>query len=865
MHPVVPPSLTSAFPLARPPTVLTRDDILQRFLDYVDSRGIVLYEAQEKAILELLEGANVILKTPTGSGKSLVATALHYASLCQGGRSAYTSPIKALVNEKFLALCQDFGPEAVGISTGDATVNKDAPILCCTAEVLANMALCEGPELNLHAAILDEFHFYSDRERGVAWQIPLLTLPQVRFLLLSATLGDTAFFEREITRLTSAPTVTVVSDQRPVPLHYEYTEEAMDVLVQLLQQKNRLPAYFVHPSQRSACASAQSLMSLELCSRTEKDKLVRHLEEVRFDSPFGHEMKKYLRHGIGLHHAGLLPKYRVLVEKLARLNLLKIICGTDTLGVGVNVPIRSVIFTSLSKFDGQKMRIMPVRDFHQIAGRAGRRGFDEEGFVIAMAPEHVIENRKEERKARENPTRAKKAVKHQAPEGFVHWDEKTFRKLVAAAPEPLTSSFKLGHGLLLSVLSRRGDGCRAMRQLIADCHEPARAKPELRRRAFALFRSLVEKRIVEILPQPEPSGRKVRLHVELQEDFSLHQTLSLFLVDTVRVLSADDPEYAYKVLALCESVLENPEVILRQQVDKLKAELLREMKTQDIPYEERMARLEEVERPKPYGDFIYGAFNAFAEKYPWVGKDNIQPKSIGLAMYERYLGFADYVRELDLQRAEGILLRHLTALYKTLSQTVPESCRTEEIENMLVYFEDLVRGVDSSLLEEWEFLRHPEKVLLMSADKMSGPRPLPPLDPIRQRNELERMIRHGIFQFLRPLSFRDFKTALATLDRLSALSVSEAGEGHRTWTIEGLEKLLHPYFEEGKTIRLDPAARHARNTRLAENPFRRTWEVRQTLVDREESNTYALLFTVDLEATCRSRQVRLQLEGLERF
>ncbi len=183
--------------------------LLGAFLAYAESKGLGLYPAQEEAILELFEGKNVILNTPTGSGKSLVASAMHFGALAAGRRSVYTCPIKALVNEKWMALCREFGPEQVGLSTGDATVNRDAPILCCTAEILANMALCEGPEANVFDVVMDEFHYYADRERGFAWQVPLLALPQTRFLLMSATLGDTGFFETELTRLNGKPTVTV--------------------------------------------------------------------------------------------------------------------------------------------------------------------------------------------------------------------------------------------------------------------------------------------------------------------------------------------------------------------------------------------------------------------------------------------------------------------------------------------------------------------------------------------------------------------------------------------------------------------------------------------------------------------------------
>src|SRR6266478_5827281 len=221
----------------------SNDVLLGRFLEYTESKRLKLYPEQESAILELFEEKNVILNTPTGSGKSLVAAALHFKAIAQGKRSIYTCPIKALVNEKWLALCREFGPENVGLSTGDASVNRDAPILCCTAEVLANIALREGARANVGSVIMDEFHYYADRERGVAWQVPLLALPQARFLLMSATLGDTAFFQEELVRLNGRPTITIASKDRPVPLDFAYSELPLATTLESLVSQNKAPVY----------------------------------------------------------------------------------------------------------------------------------------------------------------------------------------------------------------------------------------------------------------------------------------------------------------------------------------------------------------------------------------------------------------------------------------------------------------------------------------------------------------------------------------------------------------------------------------------------------------------------------------------
>jgi superfamily II RNA helicase len=804
------------------------DVVLEQFLEAVRVRGLELYPEQEEAILELYAGRNVVLNTPTGSGKSLVATAVHARALAAGERSVYTCPIKALVNEKFLTMCRDFGPEHVGMMTGDATVNPGAPILCCTAEILANIALARGAQADLRVVVMDEFHYYGDATRGYAWQVPLLTLPQCRFLLMSATLGDTRFFERELTRLTGAPSVTVRSDRRPVPLEFEYSETPLLERVAALLETKQAPVYLVYFTQRAASEAAQSWMSLNVTSREEKDALAAALEGVRFNSPYGKDMKRWLRHGIGVHHAGLLPKYRILVEQLAQRGLLKLICGTDTLGVGINVPIRTVVFTQLWKYDGQKAAVLAVRDFRQIAGRAGRRGYDDKGLVVVQAPEHVIENRRAEEKAAADPKKKKRLVKQSAPPGVIGWDARTFERLMTAPTEELSSRFEVSHGLLLLVLSRDADGCRAMQRLIRDSHETAHKQRALRRKAWQLFRSLLERKIVEWVP-PQPSGRKLRVNVELQDDFSLHRTLSLYLIDTLARLDRESPDYALDVLTLCESIVEDPEQILRKQVDRLKTERLIELKEAGVPYEERMERLEEVEHPKPLREFLYETFNAFAAAHPWVGTDNVRPKSIAREMYERYVSFADYIKTYGLQRSEGLLLRHLSQVWKVLSQTVPEGFKTEPVTEMEDYFRALIHGIDSSLLEEWERLRDPAFVAAEAADQPDRPRTL---DITRDRAGFTKLVRLTILGFLQEVAARD---AEAAAERVGA-------------TPRQVEDAFAAYTAERERFRLDPEGRAAKHTHVDESDDG-LWRVAQVLVDPAEANDWEARFEVDLAAS----------------
>jgi superfamily II RNA helicase len=812
------------------------DVLLDRFLDYTAGQRFQLYPAQESAILELFEEKNVILNTPTGSGKSLVATALHFQAIAKGKRSIYTCPIKALVNEKFMALCREFGPDNVGLSTGDASVNRDAPILCCTAEILANIALREGAAANVQDVVMDEFHYYADRERGVAWQVPLLTLPQARFLLMSATLGDTTFFVEELTRLTGRPTVAVTSTDRPVPLEHAFSELPLAKTLETLVADGKAPVYVVHFTQLEAAQSAQDFTSINVCSRDEKAAIANTLEGFKFTSPYGPEIKKWLRHGIGLHHAGLLPKYRVLVEQLAQKGLLKVICGTDTLGVGINVPIRTVLFTRLCKYDGQKTGILSARDFHQIGGRAGRKGFDDKGWVVAQAPEHVIENLKlAEKSARDG----KKTVKRQPPEkNFVNWDKNTFARLIAAPPERLISRFQVTHGMLLNVLSRKGDGCAAMQKLIRDCHETPKAKKAHVQRAWQLFRSLIDRKIVEFIPKTE-DGSYLRVNVDLQEDFSMDQVLSLYLLDTVPQMDPQAPDFALVLLTLVESILEDPDIILRKQLDKVKDQKMAEMKMEGIEYDQRMEELEKLEHPKPNREFVYSTFNAFAARHPWVGQENIRPKSIVREMFEEFRSFSDYIKLYELQRAEGVLLRHLNSVFKVLAQTVPDAAKNDQVREMELYLGTMIKQVDSSLLDEWEKMRDPNYRPGASKEVRPPGAEEAAADITRDVKAFTAAIRNRIFTFLRGLVIEDYEQAVANLN-------SPLDADGQPWTAVRLKALMEAYQVEHDHLCLDPNARNVRHTYVTAADDKKSWRVQQMLVDPEGDNDWVAEFAVDL-------------------
>ncbi len=826
------------------------DAVLDGFQRYVAELGLDLYPAQEESIVDVLVGNHVIVNTPTGSGKSLVAAAAHFAALADGRRSVYTAPIKALVSEKFFDLCRQFGSERVGMITGDAAVNPDAPIICCTAEILANWALRDGSATPVDVAIVDEFHYYGDPQRGWAWQVPLLELPQTQFVLMSATLGNVAAIAEDLTRRSGRETSTVVSATRPVPLDFEYRTTTLHNSVSELLAAGKAPAYLVHFTQKDATEAAQNYLALDPLSKTEKAAVRDAIGGFRFDSPIGKDLRRFVTAGIGVHHAGLLPKYRLLVEKLAQDGLLKIICGTDTLGVGVNVPIRTVLFTQLSKYDGVSVRILSNREFAQIAGRAGRRGFDDRGDVWVQAPPHVVENLRLEEKAAAASGSKRKVVKKKPPErGYAHWTEDTFHKLVNGQPEPLRSHFRVNHQMVMTLLDRPAhdgvDGCRAVRHILSDNHEPRARQRAHIRRAISIYRSLVAAELLEFPEHPDEWGRRVRVKIDLQDEFALHQPLSLWAVEAIGRLPVRDVDDgvagALDVLTIIESVQENPGVVLAAQVERARTDLLAEMKAAGVEYEERMERLSKVEHPKPNREWIYADFDEFRTRHPWVGQDNVAPKAIAREMFERAMTFGEYIQDYRLKRSEGVLLRYLSDVYKGLIQNVPDSMNSEGLDDVVTWLGAVVRDVDSSLIDEWERLLHP--------DPDTGP-VRPPIGEgersiVDDHRAFGVMVRNRVYDWVQRLARR------GGYDEI----VADAADRERWASGEDVIEAMAPFREEFGDVLLDGDARSGALFRYD----RATGRVVQILRDHEGSNEWRIVADVDVAASRTEGRVVLRL------
>ncbi|MDQ1672462.1 MAG: hypothetical protein QOC98_1024 [Frankiaceae bacterium] len=805
------------------------DELFGAISDWATRQGLTLYPAQQEALIEIVTGSNVIVSTPTGSGKSLIAVGAHFAALAEGRRSFYTAPTKALVSEKFFALIEVFGAERVAMLTGDVSVNAHAPIVCCTAEILANLALRGGPDADVGQVVMDEFHYYADPERGWAWQVPLLELPQAQFVLLSATLGDVSRFEKELTDRTGRPTTTVSGAERPVPLFYAFALKPLHETVEELLYTGQAPIYVVHPTQAGAAEHASALMSINMCSREEKDAIATAIGRFRFSAGFGRILSRLVRHGIGVHHAGMLPKYRRLVETLAQRGLLKVICGTDTLGVGINVPIRTVVITSLSKYDGTKVRLLSVREFHQIAGRAGRAGYDTAGRVVVQAPEHVIDNEKALAKAGDDPKKRRKVVRKKPPEGMVSWGAPTYERLVAGEPETLTSHFRMSTSMVLNLLARPGDVRVAVEELVTATAETEDTQQRQLAEAEEILGSLETAGIVERLAEPDRAGRTMRLTVDLQPDFALNQPLSQFALAAIELLDRESPTYVVDVVSVIEATLENPRQILSAQRNRARGEAVAAMKAEGIEYEARMELLEDVTHPKPLETMLEGAFAIYREGHPWVADFELAPKSVVREMFEQAMNFADYVQFYGLARSEGVVLRYLADASRALRQTVPEDARTEELEDLLAWLSELVRQIDSSLLDEWERLMNPEEAATETS--VLDERPPPVTANVRAFRVL---VRNALFRRVE-LAARKQWLALGELD-------GEDGFDAHAWAAA-----LAPYFEEFDEIGTGPDARGPALLLLDQQPGR--WTARQIFDDPAGAHDWGFSAEIDLAAS----------------
>lgn len=823
---------------SEPEPWLKADQAFERFLEWMGSRGIELWEHQEEALMDLAAGNHVILGTPTGSGKSLVALGMLFMGMAQGKRSYYTAPIKALVSEKFFDLVQVLGRENVGMITGDTHINTSAPVICCTAEILANDALREGEDTDVGCVAMDEFHFFADPDRGWAWQVPLLTLPHTQFMLMSATLGDVSAIAASLRKHTDSDVDLVVDAPRPVPLSYDYVKTPLEGTVELAMRNNEAPLYIVHFSQDAALSTAQSLANFGIATKEQREQIKEMARGTHFTTAFGKILKRLLSCGVGVHHAGMLPRYRLLVEKLAQQGLLPVICGTDTLGVGINVPIHTVVLTALTKFDGYKMRRLRAREFHQIAGRAGRSGFDTEGMVIAEAPEYEIENAKLLLKAGDDPKKLRKIKKKKPPEGFVTWNEQTFQRLIETQPETLKPRLRITHSMVLSMVEQGGDARARVSELIAKSLQTDEEKLKLNVRADEIFATLIDSGVVvrtEVPPAPDAPADALpevdyALTVDLPEDFALDQPLSPFLLAALELLDPESDTYTFDLISMVEATLEDPKQVLRAQERAARSRAMAEMKADGIDFEERKERLQDVTYPKPLEDLLDTAFATYCAEVPWANDYELSPKSVLRDMLEGANDFKGYIQKLNIARSEGILLRYLAEAFRSLDRTVPVAKRNEQLEDIISWLGFMVRSVDSSLVDEWEAAGDP------AALDMAPPSAADQV--VADRRGVTLLVRNALIR----------RVTLAARERYDQLGELDTDFG---MTATRWERVLDAYHEQHEEILTDADARSSAMLSIdeADEQAAHVWHVHQIFADEDGDHDFGIMADLDLDAT----------------
>lgn len=851
----------------------TADEAFERFLGWCDERGIELWEHQEEALMDLAAGDHVILGTPTGSGKSLVALGMLFLGMAQGRRAYYTAPIKALVSEKFFDLVEVLGRDNVGMITGDTHINTQAPVICCTAEILANQALREGEDTDVGVVAMDEFHYFADPDRGWAWQVPLLTLPHTQFMLMSATLGDVTQIADALEERTGRIVDRVTDAPRPVPLAYEYVDTALEGTVELALRRDEAPLYIVHFSQDAALATAQSLANFGIATKEQREAVKEAAKGTRFTTAFGKILKRLISNGVGVHHAGMLPRYRLLVERLAQQGLLPVICGTDTLGVGINVPIHTVVLTALTKFDGYKMRRLRAREFHQIAGRAGRAGFDTEGMVIAEAPEYEIENAKLIAKAGDDPKKLRKLKKKKPPEGFVTWNKQTFERLCEAVPETLKPRLRITNSMVLSMVERGGDARARVSELIEASLQTPEEKLKLEARASEIFATLIDTGVVVREEAPggvdapsdtdAPSGAgtssgvdapdgadapgdtsaptdaaprvEYSLTVDLPEDFALDQPLSPFLLAALELLDPESETYTFDLISMVEATLEDPKQVLRAQERQARDAAMAAMKADGVEYEERLERLQDITYPKPLEDLLDAAFAQYCTKVPWAADYELSPKSVLRDMLESAADFKGYIQKLGIARSEGILLRYLAEAFRSLDRTVPLEKRNDQLNDIISWLGFVVRSVDSSLVDEWA-----------AAGEEAAFDAAPPSGAdvvVADRRGMTLLVRNALFR----------RVSLAARER-----ADELGELDEAWGMGELRwrRALEAFFEAHEELLVDGDARSTAFFTIDESDELKpaaegghAWHVHQIFHDSDGDHDFGIMADVDLDAT----------------
>ena len=678
---------------------MTRDEVATNYLDQLPYPP---YPVQEEALLAWFTAEQgVLVCAPTGTGKTLIAQAALFEALHSNTIAYYTTPLIALCEQKFVemqaaAVRWGFRAQDVGLVTGNRRVNPKARVLVVVAEILLNRLLHpDGFEFtHTSAVVMDEFHSFADPERGIVWELSLNMLPKhVRLLLLSATVGNSMEFLHWLSRCHGRTLELVEGRERKVPLTYHWVPDNFlnELLVEMAKgdDASRKTPALVFCFNRDECWSvAEQLKGLDLMSPAQKSAVNKEVDALEWPHGVGPKLKQMLRRGVGVHHAGLLPKYRRVVEELFEKKLLSVALCTETLAAGINLPARSVVLTSLVKGPFGKEKLIDPSTAHQIFGRAGRPQFDTEGHVFAVPHEDDIRLTKWKKQYEAIPEvtkdpallKKKKELLKKKPsrnQAKKYWTENDFEKLRAAAPARLYSKGPLPWRLLAYLLSTSPDIDLVRTVVRKRLLDQPRIEAGLKVLNSMLL-TLHNGGFIQLDPSPSDTEDVTFTHARSTEKLAtllafraIHPLYGAFLMNYLGV--ADEGER----LQLLESVLElprpllkfvrvpwelpagplqstviDPELINRGLIASIEPEAEGEEAPRDefIPWEER---------PPVFADRVKLLFEAL---HPDVLDVSVTPVYAAVEVLEFGGNFNTYITHKDLAKQEGLIFRHLLRL-----------------------------------------------------------------------------------------------------------------------------------------------------------------------------------------------------------
>lgn len=699
----------------------TADLELEFYEKFFIARGLEPYPVQEQAFDHIFAGRSVLVTVPTGTGKTVIGKAAIHKALALGQKAIYTSPLRALTEEKYRELCEDFGADRVGFATGDYKVNPEAPVQVVVAEILWNRIFGERAGRLADVVVMDEAHYFNDPERGYVWEQSIIGMdPRTQLVLLSATVGDPQQFCAWVYSVRRVEMELVQSHERRVPLYHEYREAYLIEVVRELYDKGDWPAIIFSFSRDQCFEWARLLRSCpRFTTDEERARIEAACDEELLQGGLAKELRALLVHGIGVHHAGILPRYKQLVERLTLERLCKFVVSTETISAGINLPAKRVVFPALRKFIKGKPRLVTSAEYHQMAGRAGRPQFDKEGIAIALAPEGVVQELRKELKELQKRGRAPSEIETERlrkacyararsqaqAAGDVTWDRETHRKLVEGKPAALASKTKVTPEQILAIglpdlqAPPPPDGTRLppyldlhMRSVIDHLLLDERSKAEARRTLDMIIDNL------KALGVLDEHGRQIAgkminrlrgidgpfvyyLLMNRDVGYELARELVEFLVDhdvIHRILGREGDE-------------KRREWIHKRLRERRRDEPMVTWEDVEEEYERTFPReLSEVE--KVHQEFVAGL------PHPELHGGKVQ-KTIWKKMEEENLSFLEFVSQNGLEHEEGNLFTYLARVMK-FARMLHEATTLDEFHELEVRVRRRLSAIDERVLEE---------------------------------------------------------------------------------------------------------------------------------------------------------------------